>query len=75
MYNPFERLRGASGRIHWIWYIVYVLLLIFVVWLSLLIMLRAAIIKRESWLYDKTTWIPGLGADSWARKTDENSNL
>lgn len=70
LYNPFSKSsRDINGRVHWIWYVVYILLIVLVTWASLLILLKTDVISSGTWLYDHTTWIPGLGKDSWARKS------
>jgi len=53
---------------NWIYYIVYVLIAVLVAYGAIFVMLRTELIPRGAWLYEHTTWIPGLGVDSWPRR-------
>lgn len=57
-----------SGGHNWAYYIVYFLVAVLVVWGAIFMMIRTELIPRGSWLYDNTTWIPGIGPDSWPRR-------
>lgn len=56
-----------NGGHNWMLYIVYLLFAVLIAWGAIFVMLRTELIPRGSWLYEKTTWIPGIGRDSWAR--------
>lgn len=66
--NPFNRPRDAGNNLYWLWYLVYVALIVLVAWGALLLLTRTQVIGKGTWLYDHTTWVPGLGQHSWARQ-------
>lgn len=53
---------------NWIYYLVYFVIAVLIAWGAVFVMLRAELIPRGTWLYEHTTWIPGLGRESWARQ-------
>lgn len=57
----------GSGH-NWMYYIVYFIIAVLIAWGGVFVMLRTELIPRGTWLYDNTTWIPGLGQESWARQ-------
>lgn len=73
IHNPFAPIRDRNGRIHWLWVVIYVLLIVLVIWAALLILIRTGVVGRGTWLYDHTVRIPGLSTDSWARRPYETA--
>lgn len=49
---------------NWVYYVVYFVIAVLIAWGALFVMLRTEMIQRGTWLYDHTTWIPGLGHKS-----------
>lgn len=60
---------APDGEYNWITYLVYFLFALAFTWAALFVMLRTRFIPEGSWLWNNTTWIPGLGSNSYARQT------
>lgn len=65
--------RTESSIIDWIHYIVYFLVALLVIWGILFILIRTSVVGPNDWLFEHTKGIPGIGENSWARQTANNS--
>lgn len=61
-YSPY------GGLHNWMFYIMYFIIALLIAWGAVFFMLRAELIPRGTWLYEHTTWIPGMGIGSWVRQ-------
>lgn len=53
----------------WIYWVIYAFIALFIVWIILFVLIRSEVIKPGNWLYDSTTWVPGLGSNALPSRT------